>query len=142
LSLEEQICLFKGAEHVVGSLGAGMTNIVFCRPGTNVTFLSSGMFADTFFWFIAMHRRLNYVDIRGDRVTFDDPDRWRAEFTIRGVDIQRLESLGGTTEAAVPRETIQGARVLAHIHNIGDVVRPFGEWLPGLKVLPSHCRAG
>jgi hypothetical protein len=71
----------------------------------------------------------NYVDIRGDRVTFDDPDRWRAEFTIRGVDIQRLESLGGTTEAAVPRETIQGARVLAHIHNIGDVVRPFGEWL-------------
>jgi hypothetical protein len=129
LSLEEQISLFKGAEHVVGSVGAGMTNIVFCRPGTNVTFLSSGMFPDTFFWFIAMHRQLNYVDIRGDRVTFDDPVLWQAGFTVREADIQCLESLGQTTEPTVPNETIQGARVLAHIHNIGDVVRPFGDWV-------------
>jgi len=129
LSLEEQISLFKGAEHVVGSVGAGMTNIVFCRPGTNVTFLSSGMFPDTFFWFIALHRQLNYVDIRGDRMTFDDPIPWQAGFAIREVDIQRLESLGQSTTPAVVDETIQGAKVLAHIHNIGDVVRPFGDWL-------------
>jgi hypothetical protein len=129
LSLEEQISLFKGAEHVVGSVGAGMTNIVFCKPGTNVTFLSSGMFPDTFFWFIALHRQLNYVDIRGDRMTFDDPIPWQAGFAIREVDIQRLESLGRSTTPAVVDETIQGAKVLAHIHNIGDVVRPFGDWL-------------
>ena len=110
LSLEEQISLFKGADYVVGSLGASMTNIVFCRPGTNVALLSSGVFADTFFWFIAMHRQLNYVDIRGDRATFDDPDPWRADFTIRDADIRHLEALGETTEPAAPNEPIKERR--------------------------------
>jgi capsular polysaccharide biosynthesis protein len=129
LSLEEQISLFKGADHVAGSLGAGMTNIAFCRPGTNVALLSSGMFPDTFFWFIAMHRQLNYVDIRGDRATFDDPDPWRADFTIREADIQHLEALGTTTGPEFPDLAVAGARVLAHIHNVGDVVSPLGAWV-------------
>jgi capsular polysaccharide biosynthesis protein len=41
MPLEHQIAAFKGAEHVVGSIGACMANIAFCQPGTNVTLLSS-----------------------------------------------------------------------------------------------------
>lgn len=35
-SVAEQAKLFSEATHVVGSHGAGLTNIVFCRPGTKV----------------------------------------------------------------------------------------------------------
>jgi hypothetical protein len=134
MSLEEQISTFKGAEHVVGSVGAGMTNIAFCQPGANVTVLSSGVFPDTFFWFVANHRRLNYVDMRGDRVTFDDSEAWQAGFSIREVDIQRLEMLGQTLAKPDVVTTgvdplIEGTSVLAHACYIGDIQGRLNDWI-------------
>ena len=134
MSLEEQISTFKGAEYVVGSVGAGMTNIAFCQPGANVVVLSSGVFPDTFFWLIANHRQLNYLDIRGDRVTFDDPEVWQASFSIREVDIQRLEMLGQprVQPDAAPSgvdPVMEGATILAHVRYVGDVEGSVGDWI-------------
>ena len=142
LSLEEQISVFKGAEHVVGSVGAGMANIVFCQPGTNVTCLSSGLFPDTFFWFIAMHRPLNYLDIRGDRLTYDDPESWQAGFAVRDVDIRRLESLAGGTEeppstARAIDDVTEHTRVRADVHAVGDVHGRSGDWMRGDTHAPA-----
>jgi capsular polysaccharide biosynthesis protein len=93
MRLEEQIAAFKGAECVVGSMGAGMANIVFCQPGTRVTTLSSGMFPDTFFWFVATHRGLQYQEIRGDPLVSDDVlGPTAVSFTIREQDILALEA--------------------------------------------------
>jgi capsular polysaccharide biosynthesis protein len=36
LSVAEQILLFSQATHVVGAHGAGLANMVFCRPGARV----------------------------------------------------------------------------------------------------------
>jgi hypothetical protein len=36
MPLAEQIELFAGATHVIAAHGAGLTNIVFCKPGTNI----------------------------------------------------------------------------------------------------------
>ncbi len=36
MPLAEQIELFAGATHVIAAHGAGLTNIVFCRPATNI----------------------------------------------------------------------------------------------------------
>lgn len=48
LSLDQQIALFSRATQVVGVIGAAMTNIAFCQPGTKVTMLVPGTFPDTF----------------------------------------------------------------------------------------------
>jgi capsular polysaccharide biosynthesis protein len=91
MSLDHQITIFSKARHVVGVVGAAMTNIAFCQPGTKVTLLFPAAFPDTFFWFIAQHKRLDYVEIRGDQTTYEPPDSWAAGFTLRETDIQNLE---------------------------------------------------
>lgn len=93
MSLDHQIALFSRAKHVVGVTGAAMTNIAFCNPGTKVTMLVPGTFPDTFFWFIAQHRHLDYLEIRGDQTSYEPPESWNAGFTIREKDICYLENV-------------------------------------------------
>ncbi|UKJ78064.1 glycosyltransferase family 61 protein [Azospirillum brasilense] len=64
LSLPEQVALFKGASRIVGVMGAAMTNIVFAPPGARVVNLTPAGMPDTFFWFIATLRGLDYTEIR------------------------------------------------------------------------------
>ncbi|WP_448207494.1 glycosyltransferase family 61 protein [Azospirillum sp. sgz302134] len=64
LPLPDQIALFKGAARVTGVMGAAMTNIAFAAPGTPVALLTPAGMPDTFFWFIATLRGLDYTEIR------------------------------------------------------------------------------
>ncbi|GAA4246844.1 DUF563 domain-containing protein [Azospirillum formosense] len=64
LPLPEQIALFKGASRIVGVMGAAMTNIAFAPPGARVINLTPAGMPDTFFWFIATLRGLDYTEIR------------------------------------------------------------------------------
>lgn len=121
LTVEQQIATFKGATLVVGVSGAAMTNIVFCQPGTPVVSLVAGSFPDTFFWFIAAHRQLPYMEIRGDQIRHYIPDAWHAGFLLREEDIQFLETM---TEETVPillreREAPSGRR---GVPDIGDMI--------------------
>lgn len=95
LSLTEQIALFKGAELVVGPLGAALTNIAFCRPGTRVLALTAQSFPDTFFWFLAQHGRLQYEEIRGEDTsgTPEVPQSWNAGFALDDADVAALATL-------------------------------------------------
>jgi capsular polysaccharide biosynthesis protein len=52
LSVLEQIQLFAQASHIVGSVGAGMTNMLFCPAGADVFYICNGLL-DFFFWDIA-----------------------------------------------------------------------------------------
>lgn len=79
-SLEEQIEVFSSASDVVGVMGAAMTNIMFCQPGTRIVNLAPSTFPDTFFYFISLHRELNYIEIRGQNV--DGGDGWDQLFSI------------------------------------------------------------
>ena len=47
-----QVALFSQASHIVGSVGAGLTNMLFARDGARVLYLSNGLI-DPFFWDIA-----------------------------------------------------------------------------------------
>jgi hypothetical protein len=124
MSLEEQIAAFSGAEHVVGSLGAAMTNIVFCRPGTRVTLVVPAHFPDTFFWFIAMHKRLAYSEIRCD---VPDPSDFnqKADFRIREDDIRWLER----QEREAPAQPAARGPIVAYIQGMGDVAGALGQWI-------------
>lgn len=123
LTLEEQIAAFSGADHIVGVAGAAMTNIAFCRPGTQVVSVASPYFQDTFFWFIAMHKGLRYSELRNEPMN-DGTYDFFADFRISETDIAWL---AGEQHLSAPAE------ILAHVQETGDVTGRIGEWvgIPG-----------
>lgn len=64
LTLPQQVSLFKGARRVIGVMGAAMTNIAFAAPDAQVVTLTPAGMPDTFFWFIATLRGLDYTEVR------------------------------------------------------------------------------
>lgn len=64
MSLYDQVAAFKGATHVAGVLGAGLTGIVFASPGTPLTGFAPAAMPDTFFWTLCTLRGQSYRDIR------------------------------------------------------------------------------
>ena len=60
MPLGEQIGLFRAAECVIGPHGAGLTNLVFCRPGTKVIEIGTPYRPWACFYEIAHHRELDY----------------------------------------------------------------------------------
>lgn len=83
--LEEQAAVFSNATHVVGVMGAGLTNIMFCQPGTNIINLAPATFPDTFFYLIARNLNLEYTEIRGKNV--EEGSGWDQPFLISPQDI-------------------------------------------------------
>jgi capsular polysaccharide biosynthesis protein len=92
LSLEHQIALFKGADMVVGLHGAGLTNIVFCQPGTvvyelvpenyqNPCFLTMALQGDLQYWADVFPTGVDGSDHMSRSVTEVDIDR-----VIRRID--------------------------------------------------------
>jgi capsular polysaccharide biosynthesis protein len=85
LSVGEQIAVMGQADLVVGAHGAGLTNIVYCRPGTTVIEVNSPdyirrcrSFAD-----IAMYRRLRYGLVVADGVPAPASNEGRGDPDIR-----------------------------------------------------------
>jgi hypothetical protein len=60
MPLAAQIALFHRAECVIGPHGAGLANLVFCRPGTKVVEIGTPYRPWTCFYEIAHHRQLDY----------------------------------------------------------------------------------
>ena len=60
LSFQEQISLFNQAELVIGVHGAGMTNVAFCKPDTQVIEILPPLCATSSFWIPAVFNSLNY----------------------------------------------------------------------------------
>ena len=52
LGLAEQVRLFAGARKIIGSVGAGLTNMMFAPAGAEIVYLCNGLI-DLFFWDIA-----------------------------------------------------------------------------------------
>ena len=60
LMIEEQAKLFNSAEIILGTHGAGLANLVFCRPGTKVfEFFNPGLL-DEAYWFISDQIKLKH----------------------------------------------------------------------------------
>ena len=121
MTLEQQISAFSGADQVVAVSGAALTNIAFCRPGTRVINVVPSHFPDTFFWFIATHRRLRYIELRGQSDT-QEAFEPTADFRISDSDLRWLDGL------LQDNPTNIGAQTIAYVHDIGDVRCEIGEW--------------
>lgn len=69
-SFSEQIGLFQGADHVLGPMGAALTNTVFMRPGTRVSMFTNRR-VDPFYYDIARLMGLQF-----DWVFTQDAEAW------------------------------------------------------------------
>ena len=58
LSVQEQAELFASASAVVGPHGAGLTNIVFCKPQTKVIELFAPSYRHSAYWMLANQSNL------------------------------------------------------------------------------------
>mgnify|MGYP003630000925 FL=1 len=67
LSMEEKIGLFRSAEIVVGPIGGGMANILFCKPNTNVISINSPEF-------FKINKRLEYALTHTKLCMFDNTE--------------------------------------------------------------------
>ncbi|AFY36227.1 DUF563 domain-containing protein [Calothrix sp. PCC 7507] len=66
LSIWEQAELLSSAEIVIAPHGAGLTNLVFCKPGTKVIELLSPKGVSTLFWALGNHVGLDYYYLLGE----------------------------------------------------------------------------
>jgi|ERR1035437_1131570 capsular polysaccharide biosynthesis protein len=59
-SFEEQVAIFRNAEVVIAPHGSGLTNIIWCKPGTKILELFSNKFIVPCFWIISNSLKLDY----------------------------------------------------------------------------------
>ncbi|MCP8940106.1 glycosyltransferase family 61 protein [Alsobacter sp. SYSU M60028] len=90
----EQVAAFAGARIVVATHGAGLANLLFCRPGaTVVEIFPSNFVKSTYFW-LSRRLGLNYRYVIGGPGDYDQHfaagadalDRVLAEVTVAGSD--------------------------------------------------------
>jgi hypothetical protein len=83
LSVADQAELFAAAECVVAPHGAGLTNLVFCRPGTTVIELFAPRYVHPMYWMVSSRCRLEYHYLVG---TGERAKSWATWPTEGGLD--------------------------------------------------------
>ena len=77
LTLPEQIAIAKGARHMAGVIGAGLTNLGFMGSGGLVTGFMPANMPDVFFYHLASMRGLRYREVRASLDAQDQaPAQW------------------------------------------------------------------
>ncbi|MGD1712519.1 tetratricopeptide repeat protein [Dapis sp. BLCC M172] len=66
LSVLEQVTLFANAKVIVSPHGSGLTNIMFCQPGTTVIELVSPNYIRHYYWVISQQLGLKYYYLMGE----------------------------------------------------------------------------
>jgi capsular polysaccharide biosynthesis protein len=94
LSVQEQAAVMASCEAVVAPHGGGLSNIVFCSPGTKIIEIFSPELVATYFWKLSNQLNLDYYYLLGNGPAATlDPDylqSWDARADIE-VDLEMLE---------------------------------------------------
>ena len=93
LTVAGQVSLFAGADAVIGPHGAGLTNIVFCKPGTVVIDLFAPEWVNSCYWVIAEHLNLNYGYLTGKNITGQKETPKGANILVDTAQLQALLAL-------------------------------------------------
>ena len=68
LSFAEQVSLFAQAKVIVAPHGGGLTNLLFCQPGTVVVELASPHYLRHYFWAISQPLKLRHFLLTGEAI--------------------------------------------------------------------------
>ena len=94
MSVPEQAAMMAGCDVVIGPHGGGMSNLVFCTPGTKVVEIYSPELVATYFWRLSNRLGLDYYYMLGKgkltTLESDYPQSWDAHQDIE-VDLNVLE---------------------------------------------------
>jgi capsular polysaccharide biosynthesis protein len=94
MSVPQQAAVLAACDVVIGPHGGGMSNLVFCTPGTKVVEIYSPELVATYFWRLSNRLGLDYYYMlgKGSPVTLerDYPQSWDAHQDIE-VDLNVLE---------------------------------------------------
>lgn len=84
LSWEDQVAAFRHAKIIVGPHGAGLANLVFCRPGTRVVELFQRSYVNGGYWRLATLGELDYrpVVTSGETALADGPAGNRLDLNV------------------------------------------------------------
>lgn len=90
LTLQQQIDLFSGASLVVGAHGAGLTNIVFCKPGSKIVEIFTPLHKVTSMRILSALCKHKHLMLPAENVTFgDDGNPLLGDWQV---DIAQLEA--------------------------------------------------
>ena len=96
LSFVEKIQLFNSAEVIVSPHGAGLSNIVFCNPGTKVLELFTPTYLLPCFHIISNHVNLDYYYLVGEVVPPDHTRQVHSDPIVIDIDkLKRVLDLAG-----------------------------------------------
>ncbi|MFL5287064.1 MAG: glycosyltransferase family 61 protein [Rhodopila sp.] len=116
LSFTEQVRLFRSASIVVGAHGAGLTNIIFCEPGTVVYELVPAAYPNAYFCNLALVCRLRYwadaFDSPGD---MDQPPNlrdWESNTAQVAARVTEIDAVMASMAAEAVRQTISAMDLL------------------------------
>jgi tetratricopeptide (TPR) repeat protein len=66
LSVQEQADLFAQAEIIIVAHGAGLTNLIFCKPQTTIVELFSPNYVRHYYWIISQQLGLKHYSLKGE----------------------------------------------------------------------------
>jgi capsular polysaccharide biosynthesis protein len=120
LSFLEQVRLFASAQFVVGAHGAGLSNLVFCAPGTRVVELFSPNYMNYAYWALANQVSLDYDYVVGDEFAGKPPQNFRVHDNIR-VNIPKVLS---AVRSVRPKVTQSGNEHRANMEEVAFTSAP------------------
>ncbi len=65
MPFEKQVELFAGADMIVAPHGAGLSHLVFCKPGTQVVEIFTPTYPNSCYWFLCCQMKHDYVHFVG-----------------------------------------------------------------------------
>ncbi|WP_276354290.1 glycosyltransferase family 61 protein [Cohnella caldifontis] len=97
LPFEEQVRIFASAKVVAAPHGAGLTNLVFCTPGTKVIEMLPPNYVSNYFWHLSNQVCLDHYYLIGDTFAKPQEDWWNgsADFAVDPEKFKRLLERAG-----------------------------------------------
>jgi len=108
LGFQEQVQLFRSARIVVGPHGAGMTNIVFCEPGTIIYELAPSHYTNSCFVNLGMICDLRYWQdaFESDGEGLPSLRAWESDSRLVAERLDEIEQIDASLEEERRRQTI------------------------------------
>lgn len=82
LTVAAQIAVMQGAQHVIGEHGAGVANVMFCRPGATVLELFNPASVQPAHWSVASASGLAFGYLVGSDLVLAEAPDWNADYEV------------------------------------------------------------
>ena len=98
LPFVEQVGLFANADIIVGTHGAGLANIVFCKPKAYVVELIPSEYKNKCYWALSGNIPLRYAYIIGERSSSMTPKKESSSFRLSECSFNSIASFLSTAQ--------------------------------------------